>query len=371
MVTFVVMLGLLASLFSGCFLKKKLVDDQITDGPGMVNYNGLLLNALIGDWADEDQNYRLMIGNNSTISIYYGSTPLLENAALNLYATSEDTNEYNELSINPNTWTDELGKEAQITNAYHEDGTITLELAFDDGTEADIAFHWFYREPELLDGPGMVYEGGPLDEALTGCWYGADGRFVLDFEGKCADFLVDGKMQMCIRDRSEVGGRTWSRGPVLTETRAEGGAGKALGRMFMGENLFMNTYTAQGPAEIAFSSSFPGKIVARELAPGQSIVCQKRAFLCGTYGIELAVHFQKKLGAGLAGGEGFIMQRITGPGLVFLEVDGYCQEYDLQPGEQLICDTGVLAIMDATCMMDVQLVKGAKNMPVSYTHLVR
>ena len=160
---------------------------------------------------------------------------------------------------------------------------------------------------------------------------------------------------------SEVGGRTWSRGSVLTETKAEGGAGKALGRMFMGESLFMNTYTAQGAAEIAFSSSFPGRIVARELAPGQSIVCQKRAFLCATYGVELAVHFQKKLGAGLVGGEGFIMQRITGPGLVFLEVDGYCQEYDLQPGEQLICDTGVLAIMDATCQMDVQMVKGVKN----------
>ena len=161
---------------------------------------------------------------------------------------------------------------------------------------------------------------------------------------------------------SEAGRRTWSRGPVLTETKAEGGAGKALGRMFMGESLFMNRYTAQGPAEIAFSSSFPGRIVARELAPGQSIVCQKRAFLCGTYGIELAVHFQKKLGAGLVGGEGFIMQRITGPGLVFLEVDGYCQEYDLQPGEQIVCDTGVLAIMDATCQMDVQMVKGVKNM---------
>ena len=86
----------------------------------MVNYNGLLLNALIGDWADEDQNYRLIIGNNSTINIYYGSTPLLENAALNLYATSEDTNEYNELSINPNTWTDELGKEAQITKDVYK-----------------------------------------------------------------------------------------------------------------------------------------------------------------------------------------------------------------------------------------------------------
>ena len=161
---------------------------------------------------------------------------------------------------------------------------------------------------------------------------------------------------------SEVGGRTWSRGPVLTETKAEGGAGKALGRMFMGESLFMNTYTAQGTVEIAFSSSFPGRIVPRVLQPGESIVCQKRAFLCATYGVELAVHFQKKLGAGFMGGEGFIMQRVTGPGLVFLEVDGYCQEYDLQPGESLVCDTGVLAVMDATCTLDIQMVKGVKNM---------
>ena len=161
---------------------------------------------------------------------------------------------------------------------------------------------------------------------------------------------------------SEAGGRTWSRGPIATEAKAEGGVGKSLGRMFAGESLFMSRYTAQGPAEIAFSSSFPGKIIARELQAGQSIVFQKRAFLCATYGVELAVHFQKKLGAGLFGGEGFIMQRITGPGIVFLEVDGHCQEYDLMQGEQLTCDTGVLAIMDATCTMDVQMVKGVKNM---------
>ena len=160
---------------------------------------------------------------------------------------------------------------------------------------------------------------------------------------------------------SEVGGRTWARGPIRTETKAEGGAGKALGRMFMGESLFMSVYTAEDAAEIAFSSSFPGRIVARVLQPGESIVCQKRAFLCASYGVELAIHFQKKLGAGLVGGEGFIMQRITGPGIVFLEVDGYCQEYDLRPGERLVCDTGVLAIMYATCTMDVQVVRGAKN----------
>lgn len=161
---------------------------------------------------------------------------------------------------------------------------------------------------------------------------------------------------------SEVGARTWSRGPIALETKAEGGLKKSLGRALSGDSLFMSRYTAQGPAEIAFSSSFPGRIIARELQAGESIICQKSAFLCATAGVELAMHFQKKIGAGLVGGEGFILQRVTGPGMVFLEVDGYCQEYDLAPGEQLICDTGVLAIMDATCQLDVQMVKGAKNM---------
>ncbi|MDR2973604.1 MAG: AIM24 family protein [Propionibacteriaceae bacterium] len=161
---------------------------------------------------------------------------------------------------------------------------------------------------------------------------------------------------------SESGGRTWARGPVVTEAKAEGGLGKSLGRMFSGEGLFMTRYTAQGPAEIAFSSSFPGRIIARVLGVGESVVCQKSAFLCATLGVELAVHFQKKLGSGFAGGEGFIMQRVTGPGIVFLEVDGYCQEYDLVAGEELVCDTGVLAIMDASCSMDIRMVKGVKNM---------
>lgn len=160
---------------------------------------------------------------------------------------------------------------------------------------------------------------------------------------------------------SEVGGRTWSRGPVLTETKG-GGAGKMLGRMVTGESLFLNHYTAQGPAQIAFSSSFPGRIVARELAPGETIICQKTAFLCATAGVTLATHMQKKLGAGLFGGEGFFMQKITGPGMVFLELDGFCPEYNLNAGEQIVCDTGVLAAMDATCQMDVQMVKGVKNM---------
>jgi len=160
---------------------------------------------------------------------------------------------------------------------------------------------------------------------------------------------------------SEVGGRTWSRGQITTETKG-GSAGKALGRLLSGESLFMSHYTANGPAEIAFTSSFPGRIVARELKEGESVICQKKAFLCGTEGIVLSAYLQKKVGAGLLGGEGFIMQKVTGPGLVFFEFDGYCPEYELKAGEQIVCDTGVLAMMDETCTMDVQMVKGAKNM---------
>jgi uncharacterized protein (TIGR00266 family) len=160
---------------------------------------------------------------------------------------------------------------------------------------------------------------------------------------------------------SEAGGRTWMRGPIVTETTSYGGAKGAFGRLFMGESLFMSKYTANGPAEIAFASSFPGRIIVRELAPGQSIICQKTAFICGMGPLELSVHFKKRFGAGLVGGEGFIMQKVTGPGIVFLEVDGYSPEYDLAPGEQLVCDTGVLAAMDETCTMDVETVRGAKN----------
>lgn len=159
---------------------------------------------------------------------------------------------------------------------------------------------------------------------------------------------------------SEAGGRTWARGDVITET-VSGGSKKALGRMFSGESLFMSQYTANSNAEIGFASSFPGRILARELAPGESIICQKRAFLAATYGVNLSVFFNKSVGKGLFGGEGFIMQKVTGPGMVFLEIDGHCVEYNLAPGERLVCDTGVLAVMDESCTLDIQRVKGVKN----------
>ena len=160
---------------------------------------------------------------------------------------------------------------------------------------------------------------------------------------------------------TESGSMVWMSPNMEMQTSGGGSLGKAFGRMFSGESLFLSYYTAQGPAEIAFASSFPGRIAVKELAPGESLICQKSSFLCATYGVELSVHFQKKLGAGFLGGEGFIMQKVTGPGLVFLELDGYCPEYYLNPGERLVCDTGVVAYMDASCQIDVQMVKGLKN----------
>ncbi|MCR4746089.1 MAG: TIGR00266 family protein [Lachnospiraceae bacterium] len=160
---------------------------------------------------------------------------------------------------------------------------------------------------------------------------------------------------------SEAGGRTWCKGDVTTEANS-GGAAKALGRMFTGESLFLSHYTANSPSEIAFTSSFPGSIIARELAPGETIIAQKTAFLCATPDVKMEVHVTKKAGSGFLGGEGFLMQKFTGPGIVFLEIDGFCKEYDLQPGEKIVCDTGVLAVMDSTVNYDVQMVKGLKNM---------
>ena len=160
---------------------------------------------------------------------------------------------------------------------------------------------------------------------------------------------------------SESGGRTWIRGSVTTNVKADGGLGGSIGRMFSGESLFLNHYKANGAGEIAFTSSFPGRIISRQLAPGESVICQKRAFLCATEGTKLEIFFRKKVGAGLFGGEGFIMQKVTGPGLAFFEIDGYSKEYNLAAGEQLVCDTGVVAMMDPTCEMDVRMVGSVKN----------
>lgn len=160
---------------------------------------------------------------------------------------------------------------------------------------------------------------------------------------------------------TEKGSMAWMSPNIRMETSA-GGAGKAFGRLFSGEHIFQNVYTAEGgPGTIAFASSFPGGIIAIEVTPDKPIIAQKTAFLASTRGVELSVHFKKNVATGLFGGEGFIMQRISGNGLVFLEIDGSMMEYDLGPGQSMVVDSGYVAMCDATVQMDVQTVKGAKN----------
>lgn len=160
---------------------------------------------------------------------------------------------------------------------------------------------------------------------------------------------------------NESGSMSWMSPNMKMETSG-GGIGKALGKMFTGEKLFQNIYTAEGgKGLIAFASSFPGAIRAVEVTPDRPIIAQKSAFLAGTEGVEISVHFQKKLGAGFFGGEGFIMQKISGNGIAFLEIDGSVVEYNLAPGQQMIVDTGYLAVADASVGIDIQAVKGFKN----------
>ncbi|MCI8319742.1 MAG: TIGR00266 family protein [Dorea sp.] len=162
---------------------------------------------------------------------------------------------------------------------------------------------------------------------------------------------------------TEGGAMSWMSPNMKMETTSNGGIGKAFGRAFSGEKMFQNIYTAQGgPGMIAFASSFPGSIRAFEITPGQDMIFQKSAFLASEAGVQLSMHFRKKIGSGLFGGEGFIMQKVSGQGIMFAEFDGHVVEYELQPGQQIVIDTGHLAAMAATCSMDIQSVPGVKNM---------
>ena len=162
---------------------------------------------------------------------------------------------------------------------------------------------------------------------------------------------------------TESGAMSWMTPNMKMETTSNGGLGKALGRMFSGDTLFQNKYTAQGGSgQIAFASSFPGSIRVFQIEPGREMIVQKSAFLASEASVELSIFFQKKIGSGFFGGEGFIMQKLSGHGTAFVEIDGYAVEYDLAPGQSMIVDTGYLAAMDSTCSMEIVSVPGVKNM---------
>lgn len=160
---------------------------------------------------------------------------------------------------------------------------------------------------------------------------------------------------------SESGAMSWMTPNMMMETSSRGGIGKVFSRAFSGESLFLNVFTAQGDGMIAFASSMPGMIIPFEIQPGREMIVQKSGFLAATDGVELSIAFQKKMGSGFFGGEGFIMQKLSGHGTAFVEINGYCKVYELKPGETMIVSTGFIAAMDATCTMDVKMVSGLKN----------
>ena len=139
--------------------------------------------------------------------------------------------------------------------------------------------------------------------------------------------LADGEQMI-----TEKGSMVWMSPNMQMDTRG-GGLGKIFSKAFSGESMFQNIYTARGAGMIAFGSSFPGQIKAVTIAPGQDMILQKTAFLAAEPGVELSIHFNKKLGTGLFGGEGFIMQRLSGSGVAFAEIDGEVVEYELREGQ--------------------------------------
>jgi uncharacterized protein (TIGR00266 family) len=161
---------------------------------------------------------------------------------------------------------------------------------------------------------------------------------------------------------TESGGMAWMSSNIEMQTGAKGGLLKGLGRMMSGESFFLTTYNCeQGNGLVTFASEFPGKILPFELAEGQEIICQKDAFMAAEPSVTLSMHFRKKLGAGFFGGEGFILQKLTGPGRVFLEITGELTEYDLKEGQTLKIDQSHLGAMDPTVDFDITRVKGLKN----------
>ena len=159
---------------------------------------------------------------------------------------------------------------------------------------------------------------------------------------------------------TEKGSMVWMSPSMQMETKG-GGLGRMFSKAFSGESMFQNVYTARGAGMIAFGSSFPGRILALTIAPGQEMIVQKSAFLAAQPGVELSIHFNKRLGVGLFGGEGFIMQRLGGRGVAFVEIDGELVEYELKAGEQLVVDTGNVAGFTEGVRMEIQQVPGMKN----------
>ena len=161
---------------------------------------------------------------------------------------------------------------------------------------------------------------------------------------------------------TQSGGMSWMSNAINMETNTHGGLMKGIGRMFSGDSLFMATYTAEeNGQEITLAASLPGEIHTVEVGAGKSYISQKGAFLCGQPGVELSAVLTKKLTSGMFGGEGFVLQRLSGNGIVFLELDGTVCEYDLEPGQKMKIDSGNVAYFEESVKYSIETVKGFTN----------
>lgn len=156
----------------------------------------------------------------------------------------------------------------------------------------------------------------------------------------------------------------WMSDTIQMETNTGGGFFAGLRRSVSGGSFFVTTYTGNGPgvSKIAFAPRFPGHIVPMRLEAGQSVICRKETFLVAEKSVTFEIAFQQRLGAAFFGGEGFILQRLTGPGTVWLDLSGeVCQE-ELQPGQRLLVHAGHVGIITPSVQFDIQRVRGVRNM---------
>ena len=162
---------------------------------------------------------------------------------------------------------------------------------------------------------------------------------------------------------SQSGGMIWQTEGIQMETNAKGGVMKSLGRMFAGESIFMNTYSAtRNDAQVAFAATAPGDVIPVNMSENPNgFYIQKRAFLCAEPNVNISLAFTKRFSAGLFGGEGFIIQKAEGNGMLFLEVDGDPIIKELGPGEILKVDTGDVVGFESTVSYEIETVKGIKN----------
>ncbi len=172
---------------------------------------------------------------------------------------------------------------------------------------------------------------------------------------------VEVRMQAGEAMYTQSGGMVWMSEGIKMETNTNGGVLKGFTRKFAGESMFMATYSATvDNATIAFASTVPGKIMPIDMVNGP-MICQKNAFLCAQPSVTLNTIFNKKIGAGLFGGEGFILQELVGAGMAFLEVDGDVVVKDLQPGEVIKIDTGNVVAFSKGMNYEIERIKGLKN----------